>query len=140
MPGLPGPAEGAVDLPGLQLVADGTEPRLRGRLRTSIYGAFRRRTGGLSHVKTAGTSYLEGLRTLTRTDPGLFREVYDLVRSAFSRDLAAYEDDLEHHFVRHLRGIRGAQLIAIEQAAAGATASTSSPSLHEESTRQPPAR
>ena len=128
----------------------------------SIYGAFYRGTGSLGHVKTAGTSYLEALRTLARTAPGLFREVYQLSRAryggdratyhvsarvgatpdaegmadaalpgllddfhirqvlhvtfgsvldrlgerlhvALSRDLPAYEDDLERHFVRHLR-------------------------------------
>lgn len=128
----------------------------------SIYAAFRRGTGALGHVKTAGTSYLEALRTLGRTDPGLFKEIYEVARrrygedratynvsarveatpevgqvagaalpallddfhvrqvlhvtfgsamdrfgerlhEALNRDLPAYEDDLERHFVRHLR-------------------------------------
>ena len=130
----------------------------------SIYAAFRRASDALAHVKTAGTSYLEALRTLARTDPGLFRDIYEVARRrygedratymvsarieatpdavrvvdaelpallddfhvrqvlhvtfgsaldrfgerlhlALNRDLPAYEDNLERHFVRHLQAL-----------------------------------
>jgi hypothetical protein len=40
-----------------------------------------RQTRGLVHLKTAGTSYLDALRTAAAIDPALFRRIY-----AFSRD------------------------------------------------------
>ncbi len=42
----------------------------------SIYPAAMHQTGGLVHLKTAGTSYLEALRTIAALDPGLFGEIY----------------------------------------------------------------
>ena len=47
---------------------------------------------GHIHIKTAGTSYLEALRTLARTDPPLFREILE-----FSR--AHYEDQKKTYHV-----------------------------------------
>ena len=46
----------------------------------SIYPAAMRQTRGLVHLKTAGTSYLEALRTIAAVDPELFREIYVFAR------------------------------------------------------------
>jgi hypothetical protein len=46
--------------------------------------------GPLVHVKTAGTSYLEALRTIARVDPGFFREILELARSRYEVDRATY--------------------------------------------------
>jgi hypothetical protein len=56
----------------------------------SIYPAFVRQTRGLAHLKTAGTSYLEALRTVAAIDPGLFREIYDYSRGRYEEDRASY--------------------------------------------------
>ena len=56
----------------------------------SIYRAFVRQTRGLAHLKTAGTSYLEALRTVAAIDPGLFREIYDYSRGRYEEDRASY--------------------------------------------------
>ena len=56
----------------------------------SIYTAFARITRGLFHVKTAGTSYLEALRAVSRHDMNLFRHVVDYSRKHFERDRATY--------------------------------------------------
>jgi hypothetical protein len=56
----------------------------------SVYGAFRRGTGELAHLKTAGTSYLEALRTVARIDPILFREIYLLARASYETDRVSY--------------------------------------------------
>jgi hypothetical protein len=56
----------------------------------SIYPSLARATAGLFHVKTAGTSYLEALRTVVRVDPKLFREVVTLARSRYETDRATY--------------------------------------------------
>jgi hypothetical protein len=56
----------------------------------SIYPAVGRVCGNLLHVKTAGTSYLEALRVVARTEPGLFREIVEYSRSRFDTDKATY--------------------------------------------------
>jgi hypothetical protein len=44
----------------------------------------------LLHVKTAGTSYLEALRVVCRTDKDFFRELIVYCRSCYERDRASY--------------------------------------------------
>jgi hypothetical protein len=56
----------------------------------SIYPAAARQTQGLVHLKTAGTSYLEALRTIAVLAPELFREVYLLSRERYETDRASY--------------------------------------------------
>ena len=56
----------------------------------SIYAAFARITKGLFHVKTAGTSYLEALRVVSRHDPALFRRIVEFARSRYDTDKATY--------------------------------------------------
>ncbi len=56
----------------------------------SVYGALARQAGSLLHVKTAGTSYLEALRTVATVDPGLFRAMYALARDRYEEDRASY--------------------------------------------------
>ena len=56
----------------------------------SVYPAFVRQTRGLAHLKTAGTSYLEALRTVAALDPDLFREIYDFSRGRYEEDRASY--------------------------------------------------
>jgi hypothetical protein len=56
----------------------------------SVYPIAARQTGGLVHLKTAGTSYLEALRTVTQVDPVLFREIYRFAREHYETDRASY--------------------------------------------------
>jgi hypothetical protein len=56
----------------------------------SIYPAAARLGGELVHVKTAGTSYLEGLRALAGVDPDLFREILGFAFEHFVEDRASY--------------------------------------------------
>lgn len=56
----------------------------------SIYHAAVRQTRGLVHLKTAGTSYLEALRTIAALDPGFFREIYAFSRDRYETDRASY--------------------------------------------------
>jgi hypothetical protein len=56
----------------------------------SIYPAFVRQTRGLAHLKTAGTSYLEALRTVAALDPDLFREIYNFSRGRYEEDRSSY--------------------------------------------------
>jgi tagaturonate epimerase len=52
----------------------------------SIYPAL----AGPVHVKTSGTSYLEALRTVSRSDPALFDRIYERALSRYEADRAGY--------------------------------------------------
>jgi len=42
------------------------------------------------HIKTAGTSYLEALRTVAKNEPDLFREILDFSRNIYNTEKATY--------------------------------------------------
>ncbi|MCA8954933.1 MAG: hypothetical protein KDC87_02605, partial [Planctomycetes bacterium] len=56
----------------------------------SAYPLIGRLSGDHLHVKTAGTSYLEALRTVCRVDPALFTRIVALSRARFPTDRATY--------------------------------------------------
>lgn len=56
----------------------------------SIYSIFMNETQGLAHLKTAGTSYLEALRTISTVDLGLFKEIYAFARDHYETDKLSY--------------------------------------------------
>ncbi|MEJ5308662.1 MAG: tagaturonate epimerase family protein [Anaerolineae bacterium] len=56
----------------------------------SIYGIAARLTNGLVHLKTAGTSYLEALRTVAQVAPDFFREVCAFCIGRYETDRATY--------------------------------------------------
>lgn len=56
----------------------------------SVYPIIAELTGGLVHLKTAGTSYLEALRAVASLDPALFREILDFARGRYEQDKATY--------------------------------------------------
>ena len=56
----------------------------------TIYPIVGRVCGDLLHVKTAGTSYLEALRAVVRTDPALFGEIASFSHGRFATDRATY--------------------------------------------------
>lgn len=56
----------------------------------SIYPAAVNQTAGLVHLKTAGTSYLEALRTVAAVDVELFREIYAFARARYETDRVSY--------------------------------------------------
>jgi hypothetical protein len=49
-----------------------------------------RQTRGLVHLKTAGTSYLEALRTIGAIDPAFFSEIYAFARERYETDKTSY--------------------------------------------------
>jgi len=56
-----------------------------------IYGIAAEHARGLLHLKTAGTSYLEALRTVASTAPDLFRRIYDIARQCYESDRVSYQ-------------------------------------------------
>lgn len=65
----------------------------------AVYPLLREATRGLCHVKTAGTSLLEGLRVTAEANPKLFREIASLALERFA------EDRLTYHLSTNLAGI-----------------------------------
>lgn len=56
----------------------------------SVYGVIGSINEGNVHVKTAGTSYLEALRTIAEADPDLFREILIFSMKRFQTDKKTY--------------------------------------------------
>jgi hypothetical protein len=56
----------------------------------SIYPVFMEQTQGLAHLKTAGTSYLEALRTIAALDKELIRDIYSFALDRFETDKQSY--------------------------------------------------
>ena len=61
----------------------------------SIYEAAARQTRGLMHLKTAGTSYLEALRTIAVLDADLMRSIYTFAREHYPEDRSSYHVSAE---------------------------------------------
>jgi hypothetical protein len=56
----------------------------------SVYPIFARQAGELVHLKTAGTSYLDAVRTIARVEPGFFRDILALALERYESDRATY--------------------------------------------------
>jgi tagaturonate epimerase len=56
----------------------------------SVYPLIVKHWGSRLHVKTAGTSYLEALRTLAELEPGLFERIWKLGLTNYAADRASY--------------------------------------------------
>lgn len=79
----------------------------------SIYPLINRYAGDLVHLKTAGTSYLEALRTVARVEPGLFREVLAFARDHYEADRATYHVSADLAKVADPAQLSDAQLPAV---------------------------
>ncbi|MBI5304987.1 MAG: hypothetical protein HY868_22840 [Chloroflexi bacterium] len=56
----------------------------------SVYGIAAQHTRGMVHLKTAGTSYLEALRTIAALDTAFFRSIYVFGRERYENDRVSY--------------------------------------------------
>jgi hypothetical protein len=79
----------------------------------SIYPLVARATGGLFHVKTAGTSYLEALRVVAQHDVALFRRIIDFSRCCFEADRATYHISSELELVPPAEDIASTDLESV---------------------------
>ncbi|MDO9087004.1 MAG: tagaturonate epimerase family protein [Anaerolineaceae bacterium] len=61
----------------------------------SIYKMATQATKGLVHLKTAGTSYLEALRTIAELNQSLFQEIYQFARNHYEIDKVSYHVSAE---------------------------------------------
>ena len=60
-----------------------------------MYPLVAKHWGERIHVKTAGTSYLEALRVLTKHEPDLFAKIYALGRECYETDKKTYHVSAE---------------------------------------------
>jgi hypothetical protein len=63
----------------------------------STYEIAARETLGLVHLKTAGTSYLEALRTVAQVQPDFLRDIYAFSLGRYEKDRASYHVSAELH-------------------------------------------
>ena len=61
----------------------------------SIYEIAARETHGFVHLKTAGTSYLEALRTVAQVQPDLLREIYTFSLTRYEIERTSYHVSAE---------------------------------------------
>jgi len=61
----------------------------------SVYPIVSELAGELVHLKTAGTSYLEALRTIAVVEPEFFREIVQCARERYPEDRASYHVSAE---------------------------------------------
>ena len=71
----------------------------------SVYPIIGRCCGGALHVKTAGTSYLEALRVVARTDLALFDAITRYCHGRFDEDRRSYHISTTLAEVNDLRGV-----------------------------------
>ncbi|HZQ08009.1 MAG TPA: tagaturonate epimerase family protein [Anaerolineae bacterium] len=79
----------------------------------SVYPLFANCTRGVAHVKTAGTSYLEALRTIAAVNPKLFREILTLAREKYPTDRATYHVSADLARVRESSALSDVELPAL---------------------------
>lgn len=75
-----------------------------------VYPIFARHAGGLVHLKTAGTSYLEALRAIAEANPNLFREVLSYALERYEEDSATYHVSADPRKVPQPEVLRSEQL------------------------------
>jgi hypothetical protein len=76
----------------------------------TVYPIAMKYTGGLVHLKTAGTSYLEALRLIASVDTTFFREVLDFSRDRYETDRKTYHVSATLDKVPTAAELRDAQL------------------------------
>ena len=76
----------------------------------SVYPLIVAATRGVAHLKTAGTSYLEGLRVIASGEPSLFRQIVALARERYETDKLTYHVSALLARVPAPEGVRDADL------------------------------
>ena len=71
------------------------------------------------HLKTAGTSYLEALRTVARVAPDLFREILAFAHERYDEDRATYHVSAEASDVPRPQDLKDEELPAVLDPDAG---------------------
>lgn len=75
-----------------------------------VYRAIGSLNRGYVHVKTAGTSYLEALRTIAKVDTELFREILDYSRNLYPTEKRTYHVSADLSKVPESKDLKDNQL------------------------------
>jgi len=78
-----------------------------------VYPVAARLAGGLVHLKTAGTSYLEALRAIAAVEPGLFREILSFAFERYGEDKASYHVSADPEKVPRPEKLAGNELASV---------------------------
>ena len=76
----------------------------------NLYPIIAELCGGMVHLKTAGTTYVEALRAVATAAPDLFRRILSFARSCYDKDRASYLVSAEADRVPDVSSIRDADL------------------------------
>jgi len=68
----------------------------------TVYPIIGRESKRMVHVKTAGTSYLEAVRVVSRKDPELYRAIHKLALDRFETDRASYHVTTDLSVIKRL--------------------------------------
>jgi hypothetical protein len=79
----------------------------------AVYPIAARLAGGLVHLKTAGTSYLEALRAIAALDPALFREIVTFAITRYPVDRASYHVSADQTRVADVSTLSDKQLVSL---------------------------
>lgn len=79
----------------------------------AVYPIAARLAGGLVHLKTAGTSYLEALRAIAALDPALFREIVVFAIERYPVDRASYHVSADERKVADVSALGDGRLASL---------------------------
>jgi tagaturonate epimerase len=79
----------------------------------SIYGIAAKHTKGVLHLKTAGTNWLEALRTVADADPAFFRSIYEFSCMHYEEDRATYHVSAQLDRAPKTSAVKDADLVAL---------------------------
>jgi hypothetical protein len=79
----------------------------------SVYGVIGSIKKAYTHVKTAGTSYLEALKVVAAKNPGLFREILDFSRTLYETEKKSYHVSADINNVPATEQLTDQQLITL---------------------------
>jgi len=79
----------------------------------SVYKVIGNLKLGVTHVKTAGTSYLEALKVVAVKDPQLFREILDFSRNLYEKEKKSYHVSADPNKIQPAENYSDEDLIAL---------------------------
>jgi hypothetical protein len=79
----------------------------------SVFPAIGKATRGIFHVKTAGTSWLEAMRMVSKLDAALYREIHRYALSVFNEAKKHYVISADPSTLKDISGVPDAELPAL---------------------------
>lgn len=79
----------------------------------SVYEVIGLLDAGAVHVKTAGTSYLEALRTIAEVDPDLFRKILTFSINRFPKDRKTYHISANTENIKNISKLSEQELVRL---------------------------